>query len=77
MIIDSQEKKEEAKESRDAIILEVSRFSGGERAGVKGLLELIYSDKNTDSLLASQPGLHYKVWEHEILKPDSVSPNSP
>jgi len=71
------EKKEEAKESRDAIILEVSRFSGGERAGVKGLLELIYSDKNTDSLLASQPGLHYKVWEHEILKPDSVSPNSP
>lgn len=68
------EEKEEVKESRDAIILEVSRFSGGERAGVKGLLELIYSDKNTDSLLAGQPGLHFKVWEHEILKADSISP---
>lgn len=69
------EEEGEAKESRDAIILEVSRFSGGERAGVKGLLELIYSDKNTDSLLAGQPGLHFKVWEHEILKPDSIAPS--
>ena len=67
------EEKQEVKQSRDAIILEVSRFSGGERAGVKGLLELIYSDKSTDSLLVGQPGLHFKVWEHEILKPDSVA----
>jgi KaiC/GvpD/RAD55 family RecA-like ATPase len=64
---------DEKKGSRDEIILEVSRFSGGQRAGVKGLLELVYSDKTTDSLLANKPGLHFTVWEHDILKSDIES----
>ena len=60
------------KATRDEIILEVSRFSGGQRAGVKGVLELVYSDKKTNSMLAHKPGLHFKVWEHGIIKTDIV-----
>ena len=31
---------------------------------------LVFSDKTSDSLLAKRPGLHFKIWEHEIIKPD-------
>ncbi|MFX0139220.1 MAG: hypothetical protein ACFFDN_36600, partial [Candidatus Hodarchaeota archaeon] len=46
----------------DLILLEVTRFSGGEKAGTKGLLELVYSDKISESI-HNKPGLYFKKWE--------------
>jgi len=50
-----------------AILLEVSRFAGGQQAGTRGLLELVYSDKKSDSLI-KEPGLHFKKWNYEYKK---------
>lgn len=54
------------KKSIHAVLLEVSRFSGGQQAGTKGLLELKYSDRKSDSLY-KEPGLHLKKWEHDYF----------
>lgn len=51
-------------ETREEIVLEVSRFAGGKKAGTKGLLELVYSDQEiTKTLLKKDPGLHFTKWE--------------
>lgn len=53
---------------KDAIILEVARFSGGQKAGTRGLLELVYSDKYSDeSFLKDKPGLHFHKWQYEYF----------
>lgn len=49
------------------ILLEVSRFAGGQQAGTRGILELVYSDKISDSLI-KRPGLHFKKWDFEYSK---------
>ncbi len=53
-------------EFRECILLEISRFAGGQQAGAKGLLELVYSDKPSDSLI-KQPGLHFNKWNYSFF----------
>lgn len=60
-------KKKQINELRDSILLEVSRFSGGQQAGTKGLLELVYSDKISGSLY-EEAGLYFEKWDFEFQK---------
>jgi KaiC/GvpD/RAD55 family RecA-like ATPase len=55
----------------DCILLEVSRFAGGQQAGTRGLLELVYSDRRSDSLI-KEPGLHFKKWDFEYFKLEKI-----
>lgn len=51
-------------EKREEVILEVSRFAGGRKAGIRGLLELVYSDQQpTKTLLTTELGLHFTEWD--------------
>ncbi|WP_456324371.1 RAD55 family ATPase [Desulfonauticus submarinus] len=56
---------------REEIVLEVMRFAGGQRAGAKGLLELIDEDKINEALY-EYPGLYFTPlnanFEGEILR---------
>jgi KaiC/GvpD/RAD55 family RecA-like ATPase len=58
----------EKSKKRDAILLEVSRFSGGQKAGTKGLLELVYSGEPSISLY-KEAGLYFRKWNFEYFKP--------
>lgn len=49
-------------ENRECVFLEVSRYAGGKQAGTKGLLELVYSDEESESII-TEPGLHFKKWD--------------
>lgn len=55
----------------DAILLEVSRFAGGQQAGKRGLWELVYSDSASASLI-KEPGLHFNEWKYEYFKPEGI-----
>lgn len=57
-------------EKREEVVLEISRFAGGKKAGNRGLLELVYSDESNEpnepkkkTRLKSAPGLHFTGWE--------------
>jgi len=52
---------------RECIFLEISRFAGGKQAGKKGLLELVYSDEKSDSII-EVPGLHFNIWNYDYKK---------
>jgi len=51
----------------DAVLLEVSRFAGGQQAGTRSLVELVYSDRTSSSLI-TEPGLHFKKWDYEYFR---------
>lgn len=55
----------------NATLLEISRFAGGQQAGTRGLLELVYSDKESDSII-DEPGLHFNKWDFEYFKPEAL-----
>ncbi|MEW6609590.1 MAG: ATPase domain-containing protein [bacterium] len=51
---------EESKDTkREEIVLQVVRFAGGQRAGAKGLLELVDEDKIDESLYPNGAGLYF------------------
>ncbi|MGE0133334.1 MAG: ATPase domain-containing protein [Blastocatellales bacterium] len=61
-----------ANSSRDVIVLQVSRFAGGQQAGARGLLELVDEELLEESLFI-KPGLHFtglssKYPHGELLK---------
>jgi KaiC/GvpD/RAD55 family RecA-like ATPase len=51
---------------REAILLEVSRYAGGQKAGTKGLWELKYYNK--PSPLIKDLGLNFTKWDFEYFK---------
>jgi hypothetical protein len=61
-----------ANSNRDVIVLQVSRFAGGQQAGARGLLELVDEDLLEESLFL-KPGLHFtrlssKYTHGELIK---------
>ncbi len=59
--------------THEAIVLQVIRFSGGERAGKRGILELVKGDE-LKKFPYSKAGLHFTPLSEELTK-DDLSPD--
>jgi KaiC/GvpD/RAD55 family RecA-like ATPase len=71
-----QERQRQANEhperNHEAVVLQVIRYSGGERAGKRGMLELIKKDE-LDNFPYPQAGLHFTPLSEELNQGEAVS----
>jgi KaiC/GvpD/RAD55 family RecA-like ATPase len=56
----------------EAVVLQVIRFSGGERAGARGILELVKKD-DMEKFPYAKPGLHFIPMSEELPQGDPLS----